>query len=541
MSASAIKIQVFEEGEDGIINVPKNESVIDDSKPKKRKIAEKKPAKKLIGTRRRQPVSSSVKKGKQSAVRDFSVQESPQEPNTEPMIGLPKMIELSDHDAKIIETENEISKTDTTHPTEASQTAKKNNPEIADGDAKKDKVKNLIAQFENDRLQESEEIEPEKEKLAPGRSVNIYKKIAYFFLLLVVVLSLLIAFYTLPRAHITLIPNQERMSNNMIFDIRDQSRQVAESGNVISGIVKKVEIKSEKKINSSGTEVIGKEVSGKAVIYNNYNKNQPLVASTRLLSADNKLFRIRNTVNVPAGGSVEVEIYADTAGPESAVGPTKFSIPGLWAGLQDKIYGESKESIDYRQKVKKYILQSDIDDGERELKQQLLSDAKAQINNEYKDFSEIIYKINEDTVASKIDKKVGDEVEDFGMTMSAEVLVVAFNEDKTAVLAKQKFISALSENEEMVSFDEKNIVYALNSYDEKQGSANVSASFEGKTSVKNDFDIIEVDKILGLNNKQAEAYLKDIKKIAGYEIKYSPSFIKKMPSLVDRIKIEIKK
>lgn len=405
-------------------------------------------------------------------------------------------------------------------------------------------VKNLIAQLEVDREKKEENIvvpELENTNIHVGRSVRIYRKIAYFFFFLVLILVGFISYYTFVKVKIVIIPNQERISNNMIFDIKDQELQTNESGNTIAGIVKKVEVESTKKVNSSGTEVIGKDVAGMATIYNNYTKNQPLVATTRLLSADNKLFRTRNTVNVPAGGSVEVEIYADEPGPDSAIGPTKLSLPGLWAGLQDKIFAETKESIDYKQKVKKYIVQTDIDDGIRDLKQQLLTDAKSQINEKYKEYGEIIYKINENSVKSVPDKKVNDEVDDFNITMTAEVIVVAFDEKKTANLAKQKFLSSLSENKELISFDDQNIIYTLSNYDSNQGSATVNATFEGKISVKDNVDVIEVDKIVGLNNEQLEVYLKNITEIAGYEIKYTPTFLKRVPNLVDRITIEIKK
>lgn len=406
------------------------------------------------------------------------------------------------------------------------------------------RVKNLIAQMEEDRSKQDTGVilpQAEDNQAHFSHSIKIYKKIAYFFGLAVIVFIGFFAYYFFHKITITLIPNQERISNNMIFDIRDQDTAASESGNTIIGIVKKVEVSTAKEYQASGTEVIGKEVAGKATIYNNYTKNQPLVASTRLLSADDKLFRTKNTVNVPAGGSVEVEIYADNPGPDAAVGPTKFSIPGLWAGLQDKIFAETKESIDYKQKVKKYIVQTDIDDGIRDLKQQLLTDAKAQINEQYKDYGEVIYKINEDTVKSEADKKAGEEAEAFNITMTAEVVVVAFNEEKTAAMAKQKFLATLSENKELISFDENNIIYALNNFDVNQGTANVNATFEGKISVKDNFDIIEVDKIVGLNQKQLEVYLKNITEIAGYEIKYTPSFLKRVPNLVDKIKIEIKK
>ena len=125
--------------------------------------------------------------------------------------------------------------------------------------------------------------------------------------------------------------------------------------------------------------------------------------------------------------------------------------------------------------------------------------------------------------------------------MSADIMVVAFDDKQTAALAKQKFLSALSDNKELISFDENNIIYALDNFNEDGESAAISATFEGKVSLKEGARIIETDKILGLNKDQLDAYLSSLPEIAGYEVKFFPSFIKKVPKLVDRVDIVIKK
>ena len=112
-------------------------------------------------------------------------------------------------------------------------------------------------------------------------------------------------------------------------------------------------------------------------------------------------------------------------------------------------------------------------------------------------------------------------------------------------MAQKKFISSLSSNKELISFDEDNIIYALNNYDVDKGEAAVNASFEGRVSIKENSNIIEVDNILGLKRDQLDVYLGDLSDIAGYEIKFYPSFLpdflKKVPRLVDKIEVEIKK
>ena len=102
-------------------------------------------------------------------------------------------------------------------------------------------------------------------------------------------------------------------------------------------------------------------------------------------------------------------------------------------------------------------------------------------------------------------------------------------------------MSTLSDNKEIISFDEDNIIYVLDNYDDEASQATISATFEGKVSLREGAEIIEINKILGLNEEQLNAYLSSLPEIAGYEVKFFPSFIKKVPKLMDRITIEIKK
>jgi hypothetical protein len=403
-------------------------------------------------------------------------------------------------------------------------------------------VKDVITK-EEAKKEDAEAEKTSKNLIAPEtkHSIKIYRKIAYFFIFLTALLVLGVVYFSIAKVKITLIPNQERISNNMIFDVVDKDNTTYSGTNSIKGIVKNISIMKDKEYDATGEEVIGQEAVGTVDIVNNYTKNQPLVATTRIISADGKLFRLKNTVNAPAGGTVSAEIYADEPSEEMAIGPTKFTIPGLWAGLQDKIFAESKESVVYQKKVKKHVVDTDIDNAIRDLKEQMLTDAKVKVNYEYKDYGQILYKINEDSIKSEVNAKEGDIVDKFTATMSADVVVVAFNNDQAASMAQDKFVSSLAESKEMISFDKDNIIYALNSYNANEGSAVVSATFEGKVSLKQNYDIVQLDKIVGLNEQQLDTYLSSIPEIAGFEVKFYPSFIKRVPKLNDRIEIEIKK
>jgi len=385
----------------------------------------------------------------------------------------------------------------------------------------------------NNQLQEDE--------VRTRRSVGLYKKIAIFFLIATIVLLSFIFYFLFASVTITIIPDQERINNNMIIDVYDKDNEDIITGDKIAGIVKKTSMDLTKSYETSGEDIIGEEVAGEVTIYNYYTKNQPLVATTRLMSLEGKVYRIEETVNVPAGGKVKVRVYADDPSINMEVGPTKFTIPGLWAGLQDKIYGESDSRIEYSQKVNKFVTQSDIDNAIRDLKQQLVQKAKTEINKKYKDYSQVIYSIDDNSVFTEIDAERGDEVDKFDATITANIVAVAFDGEAAANLAEKKFVSTLPAEKELIEFNRNNIIYTLDSFDYRGGTASINATFEGKVSLGSDSNVVDKESILGLNKDQLDAYLIKKEGISGYDIKFFPSFIKRVPDIPDKIIIKTKR
>lgn len=374
-----------------------------------------------------------------------------------------------------------------------------------------------------------------------NKPINIYRKIAVSFIFLTILLLAIIFYFSLVKVTIALIPSQENVGDNLILDVYDQQKNPVLNSNVILGIIKQVEVEESKTYQANGKEILGQEVVGKVTIINDYNKNQPLVATTRLLSSDNKLFRIKNTINVPANGQVEVEVHADEPSQEMAIGPTKFTLPGLWAGLQDKIYGQSQTAMEYKEKTKMTIQQNDIDQAVNDLKTVLVAKTKKQISDDFKNYDQVIYEIDNNSITQQLDSRVGEEKNEFILSMKTMVTVVAFADEKVFQLANQKLSSALPDDKELINFSKKDIAYNLNSFALDQGIATINVSFAGKMSLNKNAEIIDKNKLLGLTVEQLSQYLNSVPEVAGYEIKFFPSFIKKVPNLVDRIEIQIKK
>jgi uncharacterized protein with FMN-binding domain len=87
------------------------------------------------------------------------------------------------------------------------------------------------------------------------------------------------------------------------------------------------------------------QAQGQVSIMNNSNNSIQLVKTTRLLTSDGKIFRLSENVSVPAGSHAAAFIYADKNGSAYAIGPSRFSFPGLSDALQTIVYAVSDATL----------------------------------------------------------------------------------------------------------------------------------------------------------------------------------------------------
>lgn len=90
-------------------------------------------------------------------------------------------------------------------------------------------------------------------------------------------------------------------------------------------------------VESEGTETVNQSAQGTITIENKQDVPQQLIKNTRFETPDGLIFRIRDSVTVPASrngtpGSLETTVYADATGESYNVGPTSFTLPGLAGG-----------------------------------------------------------------------------------------------------------------------------------------------------------------------------------------------------------------
>ena len=383
--------------------------------------------------------------------------------------------------------------------------------------------------------------------LGKKRSVGLYRRLVVKFVILVGILAAAVLYFSFSKLTVKLSLKGENISDTLLLKIADKSLATATSSSAfsvvndpreeINGVIKEINASVTKIYPASGETYLGEDLVGQVVLINNSPKGQALVATTRLLSPDNKLFRIKKAVNIPAGGEVPVEIYADKPSADMAIQPTTFTIPGLWLGLQDKIYARSDAAFIFSKQTKKYVVSKDLEAASKDINEALTEEAKKQAKASGAG-DDWFYMASGPAIVN-IDAKAGDAKEEFTASASGKIIAVSFSKEQVAKLASSKLNLIIPDDKELSEFKSDNIIYSFENYDAASGAATVKAAFGGVMILKSDADVINPQQLINLNADQIGTYLRSQNEIKDYELKFSPAFIKKAPSLVDRIKIEV--
>jgi hypothetical protein len=390
---------------------------------------------------------------------------------------------------------------------------------------------------EDGNFMEGDRIEDKKNCFNQNSRVLSYRKMITRFSFLVVILLLIVVYFFLIKLDIVAYSNKETLNDSLNFYAYASDGQISLEQSVKADISEEI-IETSGVFESTGAKDIKGEIIGKVTIINKNKKNQPLVATTRLLSPDNKLYRIKKTVNVPAGGSVEVEIYADDATEDMAISPSKFIIPGLATELQDTVYAESSVQFEFKNNSKKLVTQEDIDKAISSLNEKMTDELEKKIN---KNETEKKYVFNIDSANSvlEVDKKVGDEVDSFEVKIKNTINIITINTSDVINIIKKK-LALLDFNEDTSEINEETLSYTLLNFNKDKFLAEIKVDFSAKTALSNEEKIINTEHLVNLNEEQIKVYLNSLNTIQSYELNFKPKFIKRSSLLIDRINVVYK-
>lgn len=399
---------------------------------------------------------------------------------------------------------------------------------------------------------------------------SVYRKIAYTFLALTVVVVLAVLWLTSVRAEVVVKVRREPIRLDGTVEVAKEPAPGQIKGRVVQGTFEKIQEFQVSEPASSSAPAPEPEpgrlpddkvaACGDVRIVNTYSRTQPLVERTRLLTADNKLYRITKGVTVPAKGEVKVRACADKPGYAYVIGPSRFTIPGLFIDLQAFIYAVSDapmtaEPIENTPLANapaqpapaptapaeptKKVTAVDLENAERTLTDIVLARAKSDLSAEAGNPSdhEVVYVVK--VVDKKSNVSIGQAAETFLYSVKLDVTAVYYPKEDMQLLVRNRLRERVPEGREFVPVEGGAVTYSLESADKAAEVASIRITAEGAYRLGASSPLLQPSVIAGKSKDEAVAILKAIEGVEDAQITIRPSWLSTVPALKDKVQITV--
>ncbi|MFZ5391518.1 MAG: hypothetical protein ACOZAJ_04585 [Patescibacteria group bacterium] len=358
------------------------------------------------------------------------------------------------------------------------------------------------------------------------------KRIVVSFLIAVAAITGLILYYSLARAVITL----EVKPDNTVMEALLPAGQDG-----IKATIKKLELSEEKTFPASPSDELEEKASGLVTIVNNSNADQTLIATTRLLSSDNILFRIQETVTVPRNGQIEIKAIADEAGPAFEIPAGRFTIPGLRQSLREQIYAQSTSPMKRMAKPGNKVTSLDFEKAKQELSNRLvpqaLSKLREQLPNEAKTYA-IVYQ--NETTDEKSNVAAGTAASEFKYQITEKVTAVFYDLNDLRAKLLDYMQSHQENGKKILSLEEESLTINLDKINDDLSAADLKIKFLAQVTVTEPDKAFNKYDLIGRTPEEVKNYFDTIPGVIKAETTLSPFWVKSVPTVPEHIQLLVK-
>jgi len=368
---------------------------------------------------------------------------------------------------------------------------------------------------------------------ASSQSVGFYKFVALTFLAITLILFGVIVFMSSKRAIITITTRPEPVDITTTIGVNSDAAR-AVPGTVVTTTLTQTEI-----YHPTGNKEEPGIAEGTVTLHNETSLDQPLIATTRLLTSDGILFRLKDRVLVPAGGTVTAEVYADEEGAKSDIGPTKFTIPGLNETKQAVIYATSEVAMSGGVKKIGSVSQEDIDKAKKLLLEDLKSSAEAALVDQVdQTLTLAIYDVADP--AYTVGAEIGEEVSDFTLSASVTVVGVFVSPEEVNKLASDVLMSRAIDDAEYIEPSDAAPAVTLSSYDAADNTAELEVTYTGRATINPESKQLDKIAFYGKTKDEVRRYLLSLDHVYGVDVHLRPAWTQTIPHVADHVDVVVK-
>ncbi|OGL59871.1 hypothetical protein A3H10_03305 [Candidatus Uhrbacteria bacterium RIFCSPLOWO2_12_FULL_46_10] len=372
------------------------------------------------------------------------------------------------------------------------------------------------------------------EQMNLPRPSRVLRKMAITFIVLTAILLTVVGYMAFSRARIIVTLGSVNKEYYFRLILTEDVFGRERPGDSIAALfLETTESASDTFIPTGGGERVGK-AGGVVTLRNETDRPQPLVATTRLLTPEGVLFRLKEGVYVPARGTVTATAEADKEGKDGEIGPARFIIPGLSPSLQLYIYATSEVGMIRGGALAKTVTEQDLETARQTLRQKLLERTRqsfaAQVGEDKITPQDFIT----DIIEEKSSAKTGEAASSFTLETRIKIIGVVFDKQE---MIKQA-IKDISSQNSGVSTD--NIRYTIDNFNSIERTASLSGRAVIKSVLDKQSSIFAVDNFTGWTVEGVKSFLDKYEGIENVEVQISPYWQRHLPRIPSRIKVEFK-
>lgn len=354
-------------------------------------------------------------------------------------------------------------------------------------------------------------------------------------------LGLLIStlYFTWSKVTITIIPRQQAASHEFQITVRSGE---GTGDFTVSGYITQQQLEQQQTFTATGAESVSEESVGEVSMVNNYSKEQTLIATTRLTSPNDPstvLVRLARTVVVQPGQTLKVAVYPDNPDAFKPISPQKFIIPGLWGPLQEYIYAENSETLEYGEYTVPIVTAADIENATKKLRDDLYAQGLSSTDDALTGEAALWPKLVTTEVNETIfDASAGNQTELFTGIMKLAATVIAFDENEVLILARQS-LEAQTGGTQYISLDPSTLRYEIREYNREAGTALINVTVDASKAAVASPELLDRTQLLGKTADEIKAHYSQFSQIQEVRVQFSPQWLRKAPHSGERIKIQV--
>ncbi|MDO8470581.1 MAG: hypothetical protein Q7S63_01230 [bacterium] len=313
----------------------------------------------------------------------------------------------------------------------------------------------------------------------------------------------------------------------------------------IPAVVLEKEEEGTQLFSSTGHAQKGEYAKGKIKVFNSGTASQTLVANTRFISENGKLFRSQQRIQIVAAkqgtpGSVDVNVVAAEPGDTYNIAPSTFSLPGLAGSVTyTSVYGKSSEAMKggTTQEVS-VVTKEDIEKAKNQLLQSLQDRAKASLKSQL----QVGYEIAEngfviETLSTSSLVKEGAELAQFSSSAKIRVKAFSFKASDLRELLAGVLQREVKEHEELQQ-ETIQMRYEVGTINRASQTMILDSFIQGRAYRVLDVQKIQ-EQIMGKGRGDADGILAAAEGVLNEKLSLWPFWMNKVPQDKGRIHIEI--